>query len=80
MLTVLPFAIKWARQASGMTQAQLAEKTGLSRGYVGMIENGQRSNPSLHAAEALAAALGVELCQIAVDSERRGDQGTGLSP
>lgn len=49
-----------------MNQADLAAKAGLSAGYVGMLESGTRSHPTLKSVEALAEALNVRVDQIAV--------------
>src|ERR671925_1725253 len=45
------------RLRAGMTQAELAAATGLSRQLVGAVETGRHA-PSVHAAMALATALG----------------------
>lgn len=60
--------IQGARKAAGLTQAALAEKTGLSRIYVTLIEQGERHNPSLAHVRALAAALGCKAGDL-VDNE-----------
>ena len=57
--------------AKGMTQKQLAERTGLSRTAITMIESGQR-NPTLFVCHALALALKVPLSVVIEDAERRG--------
>jgi transcriptional regulator with XRE-family HTH domain len=43
-----------------LTQQQLADRVGLKRGYIAMIEGG-RANPSLKAVERLAYALDLEI-------------------
>lgn len=47
-----------ARKARGWTQAQLAEAIGLSRNYVWMIENGERTPPDRTIAD-ICRVLGV---------------------
>ncbi len=48
--------IRRIRRAQGLTQAALAQRAGLSTGYVSLIEQG-RANPRLEAIVALANAL-----------------------
>lgn len=50
--------IRWIRQERGLSQTALAERAGLSMGYVSLIEQGN-ANPRLETITALAAALGV---------------------
>src|SRR5665811_145493 len=52
--------LRQARQGSGMTQADLAARAGMSRQMVGAIEAG-RHLPRVDAALSLARALGVEV-------------------
>jgi transcriptional regulator with XRE-family HTH domain len=66
------------RKARGLTQAQLAEATGLPQSQISQIESGARlgSTIQLDAARRLAFALGVSLDAIAgvptdVESERK---------
>src|SRR5690554_4192746 len=49
-----------ARQAHGLTQAQLAEKAGLSRMAVQKAESGS-TDPRLSTLEVMARALGMEI-------------------
>jgi transcriptional regulator with XRE-family HTH domain len=51
--------IKRLREGRGLTQVQLARKTGVSQGYLTMIETGARKNPSLPVLKRIAKALGV---------------------
>jgi DNA-binding XRE family transcriptional regulator len=48
--------IRRMRRAQGLTQAALAQRAGLSTGYVSLIEQG-RANPRLETVSALADAL-----------------------
>jgi transcriptional regulator with XRE-family HTH domain len=52
--------LKKLREAKGMSQAALAEKADLSRGYLLRLEAG-RQDPTLGTLERLAKALGVSL-------------------
>ena len=49
-----------ARKASGMTQQQLAEKTGIAQADISKLENGS-ANPSLRTLRRLAAGMGMQL-------------------
>jgi transcriptional regulator with XRE-family HTH domain len=51
--------VRKLRQARGMTQGQLAEKTGVTREYIARLEAG-RYDPSLSTIEKLAKALKVK--------------------
>lgn len=49
-----------ARKTSGLTQKQLAEKTGIAQGDISKLENGS-ANPSLRTLQRLAAGMGMQL-------------------
>ena len=49
-----------AREESGMTQKDLAEKTGIAQGDISKLENGN-SNPSLKTLQRIAEGLGKSL-------------------
>ena len=51
------------RKIRGWTQAELAEKAGLSAGYIAAIEEG-RSRPSLKALAVIVKALGTSLDEL----------------
>jgi len=51
------------RQAKGLSQEELAFKSGVHRTYLGGIERGER-NPSLKNIAAIAKALGVTLSEL----------------
>lgn len=49
-----------ARRASGLTQKQLAEKTGIAQADISKLENGS-ANPSLRTLRRLAAGMGMRI-------------------
>jgi len=50
--------VKRIRLAKGLTQEQLAEKTGFGQQYISGLEQGQR-NPTIVTVHEIATALGV---------------------
>lgn len=61
--------LKELRLAKKFTQKKLAEKTGLSKDYISMIERGER-NPSDKAKGILAEVLNVPIVQIFLAIQR----------
>ena len=59
--------IRRARKAAGMTQADLAEKLGISTSFLGHIERGTRK-ASLDTLVKMANEMGVSLDSLAADS------------
>lgn len=53
-------AIIEARQSSGMTQKQLADKTGIAQADISKLERGN-ANPSLRTLQRLAAGMGMRV-------------------
>ena len=53
-------AMIMARKASGMTQQQLAEATGINQADISKLEHGS-GNPSLRTLQRLAAGMGMNL-------------------
>lgn len=49
-----------ARKASGLTQRELAERTGIAQGDISKMENGS-ANPSIRTLQRLAAGMGMKL-------------------
>ena len=49
-----------ARMNSGMTQKQLAEKTGIAQADISKLENGN-ANPSLRTLQRLASGMGMQV-------------------
>ena len=54
------YAVAAARSESGMTQKQLAAKTGIAQGDISRLENGL-SNPSFSTLVRIAEAMGMEV-------------------
>ena len=52
-------AVRQARMRAGMTQAELAERTGLKQSQISALESG-RANPTLETLACIAKGLGVE--------------------
>lgn len=57
---VLGKKIQKARKISGMTQEELADKVGVSRAYMGYIEQG-RNAPSLEVLNKIARVLRISI-------------------
>lgn len=49
-----------ARRASGLTQQQLADRTGIAQADISKLEHGN-ANPSLRTLQRLAAGMGMQL-------------------
>ncbi|MBR4728246.1 MAG: helix-turn-helix transcriptional regulator, partial [Clostridia bacterium] len=49
-----------ARKESGLTQKQLADKTGITQADISRLENGS-ANPSLRTLQRLAAGMGMSI-------------------
>ncbi len=58
-----------ARMASGLTQKDLAEKTGIAQADISRLENGN-ANPSLKTLQRLAEGMGMKLKLEFVPSKR----------
>ena len=69
--------IKNARKNAGLTQLELAEKTKLSRSYIGDIEK-DRYNPSVSTLELIATATGVPASKLLSSSVQTTIQSTGV--
>jgi putative transcriptional regulator len=65
--------VKLARVAGDLTQAQLAEKAGVTRQTIGLIEAG-KFNPSLRLCLAIAKALDKTLDDLFWIEEEENDQ------
>jgi transcriptional regulator with XRE-family HTH domain len=60
------FRVRELRQAAGLTQAQLADKCGLHRTFVGSVERGER-NVALLSLRRIAQALRVSPVELLAD-------------
>ncbi|MBO1264446.1 helix-turn-helix transcriptional regulator [Proteiniclasticum sp. SCR006] len=56
--------LKKFRKQRGLTQRELAELTGVSTGYIQMIELGKKNNPSIDLIQKLADALYVQVNEL----------------
>ena len=55
--------IRLKRESQGLTQIELAQKSGLDRNYIGMVERGER-NPSYMSLQKIAQGLGLTVDQM----------------
>lgn len=55
--------VRTLREAQGISQEKLAEKSGLPRTYIGMVERLER-NPSLVCIHKIANGLGVHVIEL----------------
>lgn len=58
------FKIREARMKAGMTQTELAEKSGVSRSIISQLENGKRDITSTKTLVKIASTLGVDIGDI----------------
>ena len=56
-------AVREARTANGLTQEELASRSGLDRSYIGGVERGER-NPTLSVIERIAEGIGIALPEL----------------
>lgn len=54
------------RQKSGLSQEELADRAGLNRNYVGMIER-EENSPTVDALEVIAKALNIDAAELFVN-------------
>lgn len=52
--------IRSKRESKGLTQVELAQKSGVDRNYIGMVERGER-NPSFLSLQKIALGLGMSV-------------------
>lgn len=62
--------VRARRAARDLSQEKLAEKAGLHRNFIGLVERGQR-NPTLLTMAAIAAALKTAASELLAAAERR---------
>jgi transcriptional regulator with XRE-family HTH domain len=58
------------REAAGISQEQLADRAGLHRTYVSLIERGKRT-ASIEVVRKVAGALGVSMAELIEATEKR---------
>ncbi len=56
--------LRWWRRAQGLTQAELAEASGVERSHLARIERGEVDEPRPDTLRRLAEALGVEVLDL----------------
>ena len=56
-------AVREARIAAGLTQEELADRSGLDRSYIGGVERGER-NPTLTVIEKIAEGFDITLAEL----------------
>jgi HTH-type transcriptional regulator, competence development regulator len=56
--------LKRLREEKGLSQADLAEKAGVTAPYITQLETGKKANPSLDVLRRLAKALGVPVAEL----------------
>lgn len=67
--------VRRARTALKLSQEDLADRAGIHRNYVGMIERGERT-PTLAAIEGLARGLRLKVSELILRAEsKQGDSG-----
>jgi transcriptional regulator with XRE-family HTH domain len=60
--------VRRRREAAGLSQEELGERTNLSRNYIGMVERGE-TNPTLRVLQGLAIALGTTMVSLVGELE-----------
>ena len=72
LLRALGEELRERRLFKGLSQERLAERAGLHRNFIGLLERGQR-NPSLLTLDAVASALKASITDLmsAVENRRR---------
>jgi DNA-binding XRE family transcriptional regulator len=61
-LTTFLSGLRRAREAKGLSLADVAERSGIDKAALSRLENGQQSNPTLHTLARYARAIGKRLC------------------
>ena len=56
--------LKALRERKGLSQTEVAKRSGVTRFYVSQLESGLRKNPSLPVLKRLARALGVPVTEL----------------
>lgn len=74
LLKDFPRRLKSVREKAGWTQQKLADKTGISRAFIALIESGRRS-PSIAILEKILEVITSELGKKAWDPPKDPDKG-----
>lgn len=69
LLLIFGRNVRHARQAADMSQAKLAEATGIKREYLSEVERGLR-NPSIALLGRIANALSIDPAALLLDCQR----------
>lgn len=70
MFSILNYkAISKNRQKLGLSQQELAEKTGMRAEQISRIENGKLMNPTLRTLELLSTALEISVIKLIDDTK-----------
>jgi transcriptional regulator with XRE-family HTH domain len=72
LATVFGRIVRLRREAIGLSQEELGEKTNLSRNYIGMVERGE-TNLTLLVLQSLARALNTTMVSLIGDLETQID-------
>ena len=67
------------RERAGMSQLELAERSGVARAYINMLESGKRENPGLETVQRLARGLGIDVVYLVRDLDESEQQPTALA-
>jgi transcriptional regulator with XRE-family HTH domain len=62
--------IRVRRESAGLSQEELAERTGVSRNYIGMVERGE-TNATLRVIQNLAKSLATSMTSLVSELEAR---------
>ena len=60
----LGFLVLRCRRTIGLSQQAFADRLGISRNYVSMIERGEAQNPSMEAMRVLAEIMGLRVSEL----------------
>lgn len=67
--------LKEVREEKGLSQVELANRSGVKQQTISIIESGERANPRIDTLYALAVTLGCEICDIwKPEEEERGNE------
>ena len=62
--------VKMLREMQGLSQSEVARRSGVARSHIVLIEQGVRANPTLNVLRKLARGLGVSLAVLAGDETK----------